>query len=413
MNAFEANLADFYIGDPDDPLRASDDFVEWRRAEPRMHALIERTLSRAADVHTELATLDGPREVINMASLDYLGICRHPEVIEAQRAALLEWGSGACGVPLLSGMTTQHRLLEQEMSALAGRESAMLFTSGYAGAMGVCSALLRRGDVAILDAHAHMSWVDGAHMANATLRTFAHNDPKALDALLSEHADRRRIVVVDGLYSMDGDLADLPALLDVCDAHGVGMIVDEAHSIFALGESGGGATEHFGEQERVRLLFGTFSKALSVVGAFIAGDADLLDYIRYYAHPYVFSAALPPATAAGIRRAVEIASADGAVRGRLRQNAEWFRGELNARGFDTGDSTTHVVPVIVGEDRELLYRGTHALMERGLFVAPVDYPAVAQDRIRLRCAVSAGHSQGDLERAVDLITDVFDSARRL
>ncbi|MEZ4461432.1 MAG: aminotransferase class I/II-fold pyridoxal phosphate-dependent enzyme [bacterium] len=411
MNPFRQNLADFHIGHDEDPLKAPDDFLAWRRSEPEIHALFERTLTEAADVHTSIQTPAADQRVINMASLDYLGICRNPAVVQAQQAALDVWGSGACGVPLLSGMTTKHRELEDQMSALTGKSGTILFSSGFAGAIGICSAILRRGDVAILDAFAHMSWVDGVHMSGAGLATFDHNDPESLDAMLTKFGSKRRIVVVDGLYSMDGDYANLPALLDVCDRHGVGLIVDEAHSIFAVGKNGGGATEHFGVSDRVRMVFGTFSKALSVIGAFASADAELLEYVRYYSHPYVFSAALPPATVAGISAAVDVIRNDSEIRPRLAANADYFRQSLQARGFDTGTSESHVVPVIVGSDRELLYRGTHALMMRGLFVAPVDYPAVPEDKVRLRCAVSAGHSREDLDFAVDLITDVFAAAR--
>jgi 7-keto-8-aminopelargonate synthetase-like enzyme len=372
---------------------------------------MERTLLSAADVRAVLDVEGRPQPVINLASLDYLGICRHPDVVEAQREALLEWGSGACGVPLLSGTTRVHRELEREMSALARTGGAILFTSGFAGAIGLCSALLRRGDVAVLDDLAHMSWMDGVRMAGATLVRFRHNDAESLDRTLAAHAGKRRIVVVDGLYSMDGDLADLPRLLDVADAHGVGMVVDEAHSMFALGPRGGGATAHFGEQKRVRVQFGTFSKALSVVGAFAAADAGLLDYVRYYAHPYVFSAALPPATAVGIRRAVAVAAAADDARATLASNARYFRESLNAMGLDTGASVSYVVPVIVGDDRRLLYEGVRELMLRGVYVAPVDYPAVPADRVRFRCALSAGHTREDLDQALGHIGEVFAAAR--
>jgi glycine C-acetyltransferase len=314
-------------------------------------------------------------------------------------------------VPLLSGKTVQHRALEAEMSRLTRTTGSILFTSGYAGALGLCSALLRRGDVAVLDELAHMSWMDGARMAGATLARFAHNDPAALDEQLTRHAGRRRMVVVDGLYSMDGDLADLPGLLDVADAHGVGIVVDEAHAMFAMGPQGGGATAHFGEQARVRVLFGTFSKALSMVGAFASADAGLLEYVRYYAHPYVFSAALPPATVAGITAAVRAVAVADALRERLADNARYFRDGLRALGLDTGASQSHIVPVILGSDRRLLYQGVRELMLRGLFVAPVDYPAVPADRVRFRCAVSAGHTLADLDQALELIAEIFAPAR--
>jgi glycine C-acetyltransferase len=307
-------------------------------------------------------------------------------------------------------MTRLHRELQDEMSSLTRNTGAILFTSGYAGALGICSALLRRGDVAVMDEYAHMSWADGARMSGAATVTFQHNDPGALGAALERHAGHRRVVIVDGLYSMDGDLADLPRLLDVCEKHGVGMIVDEAHAMFALGARGGGATDHFGEQERVRLLFGTFSKALSVVGAFAAGDAELLDYVRYYGHPYVFSAALPPATVAGIIAAVRAIAPDVGLRRRLAENAEYFRARLLDLGLDTGASESHIVPVIVGDDRRALYGGARELMLRGVFVAPVDFPAVPMDRLRIRCAVSAGHTTEELNRAAETIAQVLGPA---
>ena len=256
-----------------------------------------------------------------------------------------------------------------------------------------------------------MSWVDGVKMSGAKLVTFDHNDAADLRAKLEKYRESRCAVVVDGLYSMDGDLADLPTLLDVCDAFGVGMIVDEAHSMFALGKEGGGATAHFEVQDRVRLLFGTFSKALSVVGAFASGAAELLDYVRYYSHPYVFSAAMPPATAAGIVAAVRHARTRDDLRDALTDNATYFRDGLTALGFDIGESETYVVPVLLGSDRHLLYRGTHELMMRGLFVAPVDYPAVAEDKIRVRCAVTATHTRADLDRAMGLLGEAFADAR--
>lgn len=385
---FDYTLADFHMGHDTDPLAPMPDFVEWRSAAPEMHGLMERTLTAAADARTVLDFEGADQPVINLASLDYLGICRLADAVRAQQEALESWGSGACGVPLLSGMTRLHRELQDEMSRLNGS-----------------------GDVAVLDEYAHMSWVDGAKMAGAAHVTFAHNDAEALASTLERHVGRRRAVVVDGLYSMDGDLADLPALLDVCDEHGVGMIVDEAHAMFALGERGGGATEHFGEQERVRLVFGTFSKALSVLGAFASGDAGLVDYVRYYGHPYVFSAALPPATVAGITAAVRNVVPDGARRRRLAENAEYLRARLREAGLDTGASESHIVPVIVGDDRRTLYEGARELMRRGIFVAPVDYPAVPMDRVRFRCAVSAGHTRDELDRAIEAIVDVLAPIR--
>lgn len=406
MNPFEYNLADFAMGHESDPLRPPADFTAWKVASARYQRLYERTAACAPAVRTTLSVEGHRYDVVNLASLDYLGLSRHPDVVAAQQDALREWGTGACGVPMLSGMTEVHRALEREVADLVGRESAMLFTSGFSGAIGLMSAVLRRRDVAVTDEHAHISMMDGARMTGARLVTFTHDDPAALDAALQKTEGCRRLVVVDGLYSMDGDTADLPALLHVTEQHGVGLVVDEAHSIFALGSQGGGVTEMTGSGNRVRLLFGTFSKALGAVGAFVAGDRALLDYIRMYAHPYVFSAALPPAIAAGTLAAVRIAREASAQRTRLAENATYFRRALAGMGVDTGRSTTHVVPIVLGANRAHLYEACHTLMERGLYLPPVDFPAVPEDRLRFRASISAGHTREDLDRALELIEDV-------
>lgn len=401
------NLADFYPGHDTDPLAAPPDFVAWRAATSREQSLFQQPLLGAAGPRTTLEVNGAPRELVNMASLDYLGLNRHPRVVAAAREALEAWGTGACGVPLLSGTTRLHRELEAELSRMLGRPSTLLFPSGFSGGVGLMSALLRRGDVALADEKAHMCWLDGIRQSGAQLIMFPHQDVAALDALLEKHRGARRLVVVDGLYSMDGDLANLPALLEVCEAHGVGLVVDEAHSIFSLGESGGGATELLGAQRRVRLLFGTLSKSLSNLGGFVSGDEGLLAYARLYAHPFGFSAALPPAVVAGALAAVRVSFGPegAAMRRKLAENASYFREGARAMGLDTGASTTHVVPLIVGSERELLYDGTLAMLERGLYIVPIDYPAVPEDSLRLRAAVSAGHSRADLDQALNILED--------
>jgi len=401
--AVEMSLADFFLGDEVDPLSVTPEFAAWRKSMPEYHGLFERRLARSAGPATSLSLGNEERDVINLASLDYMGMCREQRVIQAQIKALEKWGNGAAGVPLLSGMTTEHAALADELSDLNGKSGTILYTSGFVGAIGFAIGLLRRGDVAVLDERAHMSWVDGVHTAGAKLVTFKHNDPQSLDEVLEKYSTERRVVIVDGLYSMDGDFADLPNLLDVADAHGVGVVVDEAHSIFADGPNGGGVTERMGEQSRVRITMGTFSKALSMVGGFLSGDEALIHYLRYYSHPYVFSAALPPALVAGIREAVQIVRNDSERRTRLVENADYFRSQLQALGLDTGWSQSWIVPIILGSDRELLFQSVKSLMDNGLFVAAVDYPAVPEDQIRIRTAVSAAHTRAELDRALNLI----------
>lgn len=399
------NLADFFNGHDTDPLSAPAEFLAWRQATTRESAVLQRPLAASAGPVTRIETPAGPREVLNMASLDYLGLNRDPRIAQAVRDALDEWGVGACGVPLLTGTSTQHHRLEQAVGDMLDRDAALIFPSGFSGGVGLMSALLRKGDVAIADVKAHMCWLDGIRASGARLVTFPHGDVRALDELLDRYKDQRRLVVVDGLYSMDGDVADLPRLLDVCDAHGVGLVVDEAHSIFALGHRGGGATELLGEQQRVRLLFGTFSKALAMLGGFASGSQELLDYARLYAHPFGFSAALPPAYVAGMVTAVRIATTEHERRQRLADNAAYFRAAARSLGLDTGASTTHVVPIIVG-DRGFLYDAALELFDRGLYVVPIDYPAVPEDGVRFRVSISAAHTREQLDHALNLFEDV-------
>jgi glycine C-acetyltransferase len=404
-NPRDLNLADFFDGHDRDPLRAPEAFTAWRAASPREQALFRRPALGPTGPRTMVQTEHGPREVLNLASLDYLGLNRHPVVAHAISLAVSQWGSGACGVPMLTGTTALHEALERDVAELCHQDAAALFTSGFAGGTGLMAALLRRGDVAVADEKAHMCWMDGVRQSGARLATFAHDNPEDLDRVLSLHRERRRLVVVDGLYSMDGDVADLPGLLDVCEVHGVGLIVDEAHSIFALGERGGGVVEQQGVRDRVRLQFGTFSKALSQVGAFAAAGSALVEYARMYAHPFVFSAAMPPAQVAGIRAAMQVLRDEPDHRRTLADNTAYYRAQLRGLGLDLGPGDTHVVPIIVGDARELLFDAALAMLERGLYVVPIDYPAVPEDGLRFRTAVTAAHARADLDEALNIIED--------
>ncbi len=399
--------ADFYMGHDDDPLRPPPDFVRWRAATAREQASYQRPMHGSVGPRTRVLVDGEPREVLNFGSLDYLGLNRHPDVIAAMRAAPEEWGTGACGVPMLTGTLSLHHGIESLAAALAHQSGAMLFSSGFAGGVGLMSALLRRGDVAVADEYAHMCWMDGIRLSGARLATFAHNDPEDLDRVLGEHAGKRRLVVVDGLYSMDGDYARLPELLDVTEAHGAGLVVDEAHSIFAVGEGGGGVSELLGVSERISLLFGTFSKALSQLGGFAAADPELLEYAKVFAHPYGFSAALPPTLSVGIAAAMRVSADTPVLRERLADNARYFREGLRGLGFDTGRSESHVIPLILGDQRLRLYESARRLLDRGLYVVPVDYPAVPEDAVRFRFAVTAAHARADLDEALGIVEDVL------
>ena len=244
-----------------------------------------------------------------MTSFGYLGLVRHPVIVEAAKHALDEFGTGACGSPILSGKSVLHERLEQQLMALTGRDAVLVYNSGYGGALGSAAGLLRKGDVAVIDARAHISLMDGARLGGARIELFEHNDPLSLDQRLSATKGARRLIIVDGMYSMDGDMADLPALLDVAESHRVGLLVDEAHSILCCGPSGGGVVEHFGVRARVGVQYATCSKAFSGAGGFAAASRDLIEYLRFYANSYAFTCALPPAVVAGLSAAIEVMSA--------------------------------------------------------------------------------------------------------
>lgn len=396
------DLGDFYHTGTDHPLEPGD-FTAWKAQAGPAFSLFEPALASGPFARTSIRS--GKREVkaINLASYSYLGLGEHPEVIGAAIAALQEFGTGACGSPMLSGMTVLHRDLEDALAGFMQRDQTMLFNSGNAGAIGMLSAVLRKGDVAILDQYAHICLVEGVRLSGARVETFAHNDPEDLDAKLTKHAGKRRLVIVEGLYSMHGTLGALDKLVPVARAHGVDVVVDEAHSILAVGENGRGTAELFGVEDQIALSYGTFSKSFANVGSVLGGSAKTMEYIRYFANTYVFSVALPPANAAGVRAALNVATRDNTLRERLNENATYFRAGLHGLGIDTAGSTAHIIPIVIGSDRLMLYQLTAILRENGLFVAPVDYPSVPEDQLRLRTCVSAAHTRADLDEALSII----------
>jgi glycine C-acetyltransferase len=400
------NLSNFLAGESDDPLQAPATFTNWIRFGAWAVELYEPELLATADARTVINYAGKPMPVINLCSYNYLGLANHPEVLAAAHEALRTHGLGACGSPMLSGMTDLHRELERRVAKFLGREDAMLFNSGFGGALGTISGLLRKSDVALLDNRSHLSLRDGAVLSRCRTEKFEHNDPASLDAALSRQKGRRQLVIVEGIYSMDGDFGNLKELLSVAESHGASVFIDEAHSTLACGEHGRGAAEHFGVEERVPLVYGTFSKAFGALGGFVAGSKETLQYLRFYAHPYVYSCALPPVVIAAILKALELGTSQPELRVQLWENADYFHAQLEALGLDTGASTTYVMPIVIG-DRERMYRIGHELRRRGLWVAPVDYPAVPQNRICFRACVTAKHTRADLDEALNILADTL------
>src|SRR5262245_3922490 len=405
-NPADLSLSNFFAGQSRDPPQATPSFTRWMEAGAWAVKLYEPELRAAAEARTTITYNGKPQPVINLCSYNYLGLANHPEVIAAAQEALATHGLGACGSPMLSGMSDLHRELERRIAQFAGREDAMLFNSGFGGALGTISGLLRKSDVAVLDNRSHLSLRDGATLSRCRAEKFEHNDPASLDASLGRNKGKRQLVVLEGIYSMDGDFGNLTELIPVAKSHGASIFIDEAHSILACGDHGRGAAEKFGVEGQIPLTYGTFSKAFGALGGFVAGSRETLQYLRFYAHPYVYSCALPPVVVAGIAKALELGTSQPELRQRLWENAEYFRGQLQGLGIDIGNSNTYVMPIVIG-DRERMYRLGHELRARGLWVAPVDYPAVPNDRICFRACVSALHTRADLDEALNILEDTL------
>jgi glycine C-acetyltransferase len=403
------SLSNFLAGETSDPLQAPPSFTNWMQVGAWAVKLYEPELVASADARTTIRYGGQPKSVINLCSYNYLGLANHPEVIAAAHEALKTHGLGACGSPMLSGMTDLHRELERRVAQFLQREDAMIFNSGFGGALGTIAGLLRKTDVAILDNRSHLSLRDGAVLSRCRTEKFEHNDPASLDTALARQQGRRQLVIVEGIYSMEGDFGNLQELLAVADSHGAKVFIDEAHSMLACGEHGRGAGERFGVQDRFPLVYGTFSKAFGALGGFVAGSKETLQYLRFYAHPYVYSCALPPVVVAAILKALEIGIREPELRTQLWENADYFHAQLRGLGLDTGESTTYIMPIVIG-DRERMYRLGHELRKRGLWVAPVDYPAVPQNRICFRACVTAKHTRADLDEALNILEDTLAPA---
>ena len=346
------------------------------------------------------------RELVMLGSNNYLGLTSHPEVKDAAAMALAFYGTGCAGSRLLNGTLELHLELEQRLAEFTGREAALTFATGFQVNLGVLSCLLSRQDVAILDALDHACIIDGCRLGFGKTYKYRHNDMEDLEAKLAIVPDGRgRIVVVDGVFSMEGDLADLPRIIELARRHGARVMVDDAHGLGVFGENGRGTAEHFGVEAEVDLLMGTFSKSLAAIGGFVAGDADVIDYVRHHARSAIFSAAPPPASVAAALKALEIVEREPERRKRLWETTDYMRSELRVLGFDTGQSASPVIPLVVGDDM-VAFRMTMRLCEEGVFVNPVVSPAVPTGHSMIRTSYMATHTREQLDVALEALAKV-------
>jgi len=346
-----------------------------------------------------VVVIEGQKKVM-MGSNNYLGLTHHPKVLEAAKAALERYGSGCTGSRFLNGTLDLHELLEARLAEFFGKEAALVFSTGYQANLGVISGLVNRGDVVFIDKLDHASIVDGAKMSYGGTERFGHGDLAQLDRLLTRHADKGTMVIVDGVYSMEGDIADLPALLKVCQKHGAALAVDDAHSVGVLGPRGDGTAAHFEMVDEVDVIVGTFSKSLASIGGFAAASENIIHYLKHHSRPLIFTAALPPANTAGVLAALEVMIMEPERRARLWENTHRLRDGLHALGFDLGPTQTPIVPVLIGTlERTFLF--WRKLFDAGVFTNPVVPPAVPLAECRLRTSLMATHTADQIDFAID------------
>jgi 8-amino-7-oxononanoate synthase len=348
--------------------------------------------------------IDG-RKILMIGSNNYLGLTTDPRVRKAAADAIERFGTSCTGSRFLNGTLALHKELEERLAAFTGKEAALVFSTGYQVNLGVISCIVGRGDVVVADKEDHASIVDGCMLALGEMRRFSHNDLEHLDRVLSNIDDNTgTLVVVDGVYSMGGDLAPLPDLIPICKKHGARLMVDDAHSFGVMG-GGRGTSAHFGVTDEVDLIMGTFSKSFASLGGFIAGDADVLHYIQHSARSMIFSASMPASNVAAVLAALEIIENEPEHCERLWQVTERMRSGLKEMGFNTGVSVTPIIPIIIGGMEET-FLAWGVCYEAGLYTNAVISPAVPPDQCLLRTSYMATHTNEQIDRALNILGDV-------
>ncbi len=345
----------------------------------------------------------GGRRLLMLGSNNYLGLTNDPRVKEAALAAIRKYGSGCAGSRFLNGTLDLHVELERRLAQFIRKDAAIVFATGFQVNLGAISCLVGKGDTVYLDKQDHACIIDGARLSFGEICKFRHNDVTDLRRQMKNDTDAKgRLIVVDGVFSMEGDIAPLPELVAVAREFEAALMVDDAHSIGVLGPTGRGTAEHFGLEDEVDLIMGTFSKSMASVGGFIAGDDVVIDYIKHRARTMIFSAAPPPASVAAALATIEIMEREPERRQRLWDNTRFFAAGLRSLGFDTGESQTPVVPLVVGEDLAAL-RMVQRLHEEGVFVNCVLSPATPPGRALIRTSLMATHTREQLARALEVM----------
>lgn len=348
--------------------------------------------------------MDG-REVIMVGSNNYLGLTSHPRVKEAAIEAIRKYGTGCAGSRFLNGTLDIHVKLEEKLARFFRKEGALVYATGYQTNLGVLSAVVGRGDFAISDRLNHASIVDGLRLSNGEVKKFKHNDIEDLDRVLEGTRDKNKMVVVDGVFSMEGDISPVDEIIALRRKHDFGIMVDDAHGVGVLGETGRGTAEHFGVEDDVDIIMGTYSKSLGTIGGFVVASADIIKYLKHVSRSMIFSASLAPALVAAVSTALDIIDQEPERRERLWNNTNKMMEGFKSYGFDIGDAASPIIPVVVKEDM-LAFKMALMLQEEGVFANPVVSPATPPGRALMRTSYMATHTDEHLDRVLEAFVKV-------
>jgi glycine C-acetyltransferase len=350
--------------------------------------------------------VDG-KDVLNFCSNNYLGLANHPKIVEAAKEATKKYGVGPAAVRSIAGTTDLHVQLEQRLAKFKGAEDVITFQSGFTANLGTISALVGKEDVIFSDRLNHASIIDGCRLSGAKIVAYEHNDPSALEDAIKEHASnfRRALIVTDGVFSMDGDIAPLPDLYEVAKKYDILFMVDDAHGEGVLGKGGRGIVDHFGLHGKVDIEVGTMSKAFGVVGGMVAGDKAIIEWLRQRGRPFLFSSAVTAPDAAACLAAVDLLEESTELVDKLWANAKYFKEEMKKLGFDTGASETPITPVMLGE-APLAQQFSRELFEEGVFAMSIGFPTVPKGKARIRVMISASHDNDDLGQGLEAFAKV-------
>ena len=374
-------------------------------------------------VYRKLPVLEGPNEaevilngkrVINLSSNNYLGFANHPRLKKAAIEAVEKYGAGAGAVRTIVGSMSIHEELEKLLAEFKREEAVFVYQSGFNCNAGTIQAITEAGDLIISDELNHASIIDGSRLSKADRKIFKHSDMEDLERVLKEnrHKYKNVLIITDGVFSMDGDIAKLPEIVEIAEKYEAMTYVDDAHGSGVLGESGRGTVDHFGLHGRVDFSIGTLSKAIGVIGGYVAGSKVMYEWLNHRARPVLFSTSLPPAAVGAIMEAVRMLMESTEYTDRLWDNAKYFKEKLGALGFNTGHSETPITPVIIGDEAKTM-EFSRKLLENGVFVSGIVYPTVPRGTGRVRCMVTAAHTKEQLDRAVDAFKKVGEEMKLL